>query len=406
MARLQNGCPFASLVANYYRMFNKITCFNNLLSAYFRTRKNKRFKPEVQKAEINFENRLINLQGALRNFTYRPQKYRRFLVHEPKLRQVSAPAFIDRVVHQAIVAVIEPIFDKQFIPNSFACRKEKGTRFGMFQIAQCYQEMRTKQPIFYALKCDIKSYFASIDQEILISFLNKSIPSQITMNLLKTIISSYYDSPGKGIPIGNLTSQLFANIYLHPLDLYVTQILGEKNYFRYMDDFLILSPDKEYLKRLREEIRLFLTQTLKLELHPKKANIFRADRGLDFVGYLIKNNEITLRKKTLRRYKRRHKKRLKQLEQCKNILKRITNFNQLSLFDRSNLSKNLEDNPEVEKLQEQIKDLQQKLRSSRNSFKGFLNCTQYKRLEDGAVKIGNIVVPKIFPKKKDKLKSI
>jgi RNA-directed DNA polymerase len=374
-------------------MFDRITAFDNLLAAYFRARRNKRFRPEVQKVELTFENRLLNLQRSLQKGSYHPQKYRRFLVHEPKLRQVSAPAFIDRVVHQAIVAVVEPVFDELFIANSFACRRGKGTLFALSQVNQCYQTTAAHNPIFFALKCDIKSYFASINQATLLSFLRQVLSCPRTLALLKTIITSYQDEPGTDIPIGNLTSQLFANVYLHPLDCYITRTLKEPNYFRYMDDFLILSPDINYLKQMREKIRVFLEQNLKLKLHAKKANIFRADRGLDFVGYLMKPNQVTLRKKTLRRYKRRHRKRLKQLIDHKNALRAITRSTQLSFLE------NPDQDIQTEKLKEEIQILRDRIKFSRNSFKGFLNRTCYQRLDNGAVNVGGILVPKIFPKR-------
>jgi hypothetical protein len=212
--------------------------------------------------------------------------------------------------------------------------------------------------------------------------------------LLKIIINSYQDSPGKGIPIGNLTSQLFANIYLHRLDIFVIKELKEEHYFRYMDDFVILSPDKTYLIQLREKIRTFLQSNLELTLHPLKANIFRADWGLDFIGYMIKPTGITIRKKTLRRYKKRHKKRLKQLREYKH-LKEIQGLTQLSLFEVRQ-----ENDSQAEQSVEKIKALKTKIRASRNSLKGFLRYSKYERLKTGGVEVNGIVIPKIFPKKK------
>jgi len=376
-------------------VFKQIISFENLLKAYSRVRRNKRFRRKLQKIELDFEDRLVNVRKQLKNGSYKPKQYHQFLVYEPKLRQVSAPALIDRIVHHAIINKIEPIFDRQFTPNTFACRKGKGTHFGMLQAAACYKKIAKKHTVFYALKCDIKSYFASIDHKILIKFLAQLISCQKTLKLLKTIIISYQDSLGKGIPIGNLTSQLFANIYLHSLDVFVIKKLKEKNYFRYMDDFVILSPNKEYLKELRDEIEDFLEKNLKLQLHPYKANIFRADRGLDFIGYMIKPTGITMRKKTLRRYKKRHKKRLKQLRKDKKRLKEIQGFTQLSLLEDYQ-----ENNPQIEQLKEKIEALKTKLRASRNSFKGFLQYSKYKRLKTGGAEVGGIIIPKIFPKKK------
>ena len=380
-------------------MFTKISSFKNLLTGYFKARRRKRHKRRLQKIEVDFEHRLINIQRYLQTNSYRPGAYHRFLVYEPKMRQVSAPAFIDRIVHQALFLVVEPLFESQFIENTFACRKGKGTHFGMRQIALCLQLQAKIYPVFYALKCDIKSYFASIDHQVLFSLLSQTISCPKTLVLLKIIIDSYEDSPGCGIPIGNLTSQLFANVYLHPLDIYVTKVLKEPNYFRYMDDFVILSQNLDYLLELRQKIRMFLQKELKLNLHPKKANIFRADRGLDFLGYLIKPEGISLRKKTLRRFKRRHKKRLLRLNRFKKELKIIKQTPQLSLFDDS-----IKDKQIIISLEDKITCLQTKLRSSRASLKGFLRYSNYQRLDSGGVKVGGIVIPKIFPIRKKKIK--
>jgi len=403
-------------------VFLKITSFKNLLTAYRKTRKRKRFRRKLQKFELNLEDRLIDVQKKLKTGSYRPKQYHQFLVYEPKLRQVSAPAFIDRVVHHAIINIIEPLFDRQFISNTFACRKKKGTHACMLQTAKCYQRLIKKCPILYVLKCDIKSYFASINHFILIKFLTQTITCPKTLNLLKTIINSYEDILDCGIPIGNLTSQLFANIYLHPLDLYVTKTINEKNYCRYMDDFIILSRNKDYLICLRKKIQKFLHRNLNLQLHPRKANIFRGDRGLDFVGYFIKPDNITLRKKTLRHYKKRHKKRLKQLQNYKKQLREIQMTSQLPLFKKHHQAFGSthrstptgvdirsivgadpcvrpQSDPCAALLEEKIQALKTKLRASRNSFKGFLQYSEYKKLKSGGVNVSGIIIPKIFPKK-------
>lgn len=375
-------------------MYDKILSFPNLLQAYYKARRNKRYRRRLQKMEIDFENRLLIISESLKNQTYKPKKYHRFVVFEPKKRQISAPAFIDRIIHHAIMTIIDPLFESQFIPNSFACRKNKGTHFGMLKTAQCYRNFAKKYPIFYVLKCDIKQYFASIDHQILFKLLAQTLTCPRTLQLLKIIIESYEDLQGKGIPIGNLTSQLFANVYLHQLDLCIQNVLKEQNYFRYMDDFIIFSQDKEYLIMLRCEIGVFLKKNLGLSLHPKKANILRADRGLDFLGYLIKKDVTVLRKKTLRRYKKRHKRRLKLLKGFKKDLKKQNESLQLSMFSDSS------DNEQAISLKEAIEGLKHKLRSSRNSLKGFLNYSKYKKLPTGGVEVNGIIIPNIFSKKK------
>jgi RNA-directed DNA polymerase len=376
-------------------MFKQITSFKNLLRAYYQARKNKRTRIKLLKFELNFEDRLIGIGKQLKDGTYKPKQYHQFLVYEPKVRQISAPALIDRIVHHAIINIIEQVFDRQFTPNTFACRKGKGTHLCLLKASACYKIMAEKQAGFYVLKCDIKSYFANVNHQILIKFVAQSIRCSKTLKLLKIIINSYQDSLGKGIPIGNLTSQLFANIYLHPLDIFVTKELGEINYFRYMDDFVILSSNKDYLLELRNQIKNFLENNLNLQLHPQKSNIFRADRGLDFVGFMMKPIGITKRKKTLRRYKKRHKKRLKKLIKYKTQLKEKQRTGQMTLFESNQII-----DTNVEELVNKIVALQTKLKISRNSFKGFLQYSQHERLKSGGVKINGIIIPKIFPKKK------
>lgn len=345
-------------------MFNQITDYQNLLLAYFLTRKCRRFKSESQKIEINYEVVLSQLQWKLKNNFYQPKPYRKFIVFEPKKRKVSAPNYQDRIVHHAIVNIIEPIFEKRFISHSYACRKYKGASAAKADIAAIYQDIYQKYGKFYVLKCDIKSYFGSINHQILQKLLQQSISCPQTSDLLRKIIDSYCESPQTGIPIGNLTSQLFANLYLHPLDIYLTRSIREQNYFRYMDDFIIFSPDKDYLLNLRQIIGGFLKYFLKLNLHPRKNNIFRADTGIDFVGYMFKPNSITLRKKTVRRHKRRHQRRLKLLQKLKK---------------RNDT--------------ESIQKLQKKICSSGNSFRGFLKGTDYQE-NSTSFKINGLIMPK------------
>lgn len=376
-------------------MYDRIISFTNLLKAYYKARRSKRFRRRLQKIEIDFEDRLINVCYLLKNQSYKPKKYHRFLVFEPKKRQISAPAFMDRIIHHAILIVIEPLFDRLFIPTSFACRKNKGTHSGMLYVARCYRKLIKKNNILFALKCDIKQYFASIDHAIIFKLISKIIVCPKTLWLLKLIIDSYEDSPGKGIPIGNLTSQLFANVYLHELDLYVTRDLKVKYYFRYMDDFLILCHDIFRLKMLRAKMTIFLENKLLLLLHPKKVNLFRADRGLDFIGYCIKPEGISMRKKTLRRYKKRHKKRIKFLEKLKIQLKEYETYSQLPLFVTG------EPDDEIKyELEERIRIQTEKLRASRNSLKGFLRYSKHQKLSTGGVKVNGIVIPKIYSRKK------
>ena len=214
------------------------------------------------------------------NLAYEPSKYHYFKVYEPKERQIMALPFYDRVVQHAINNVLEPIFDKRFISQSYACRKGKG----------------------------IHHYFQSIDHAVLKTEIRKVIKDAGVLALLDRIIDHNGNMPdGVGIPVGNLTSQLFANIYLDALDQFIKHELGVEAYIRYMDDFVILSPDKEQLRSWLARIEQFLREELKLEFNPK-TTMLAAKNGIDFVGYKHRATHRKVRKDSIKRIKRTIKK--------------------------------------------------------------------------------------------------
>jgi len=249
---------------------------------------------------------------------------------------VAAPAFRDRVLQHSLVEQIEPLFDSKFIYDSFACRKNKGTHFGMQRIKKFLQAARSihgKETEIYCLRMDIQKYFASMSWDILLSIVNRSVNCDRTKRLIEKIVTVHqcFDINShpitapedvvkpdlrQGVPIGNLTSQLFANIYLNELDHFAKETLRIKWYARYMDDFLVIHPDKAYLKQIKEDIKIFLEQQLGLYLHPKKVIIQNVKTGVPFVGYLIFYDHVLVRGKTLLRM--RQKLKLKRLKAVKN----------------------------------------------------------------------------------------
>jgi RNA-directed DNA polymerase len=246
---------------------------------------------------------------------YRHGAYRTFIVADSKKRTIKAAPFRDRVVHHAVCNIIEPIFDPSFIHDSYACRKGKGSHAAVKRLEHFIHALtrererererdgRNAQKLYY-LKCDISKFFESIDGAILFDILRRKIHDENTLWLLREII----ESNPVGIPIGNLTSQLFANIYLNELDHFVKRELREWHYVRYMDDFLILGTNKAHLQDVRERIRFFLADRLKLTLHPKKAEIAPVDRGIDFLGYvMLPGGRRRLRKSTVKRFLRRRR---------------------------------------------------------------------------------------------------
>ncbi|MBT6400977.1 RNA-dependent DNA polymerase [candidate division WWE3 bacterium] len=330
-------------------IFNIIASFESLCAAYRRARLGKQGKPKICEFDFYLEAELNKLEHQLKTNQYQPSSYTHFKVREPKLRQVSAPAFRDRVVHHSLVAEIEPLFDKQFIYDSYACRKNKGTHLGAKRVKKFLMAARTKygkdQPI-YALQADIKQFFQSIDWNILLQLINKTITCPQTYDLIEKIITSYkpYKSatpqPAQlnlfnqshhhlvtgtrvGLPIGNLTSQLFANVYLNQLDHFIKDRLREKYYARYMDDFLIIHPDKEHLLNLQDKIKKFLQKKLKLKLHPKKITIKHAKNGIPFVGYRIFYDHVLIRGNTLRRMQKNYRNKVRAYHDGKITLEKL-----------------------------------------------------------------------------------
>ncbi len=252
--------------------------------------------------ERNLEENLFNLQRDLLGGTYKHDSYTPFIVRDPKERQIHKATARDRIVHQAIFNIIEPIFERRFVYDSFSCRKNKGTHAASYRLRKfLVKASRNDTRTVYGLKCDIKKFFDSIDHEVLLAFLEKLIVDDRAVALLLRIISSFEKKPGKGLPLGNLTSQLFANIYLHEFDFFVKHELRIKWYLRYCDDFIIASESRKYTLALLEIMREFLRDRLRLEIHPNKTSISTWRRGIDFVGYVHFPRHNVLRIKTRNR---------------------------------------------------------------------------------------------------------
>ena len=262
-------------------LWQQVVSFEALLRAADNARKGKRFRPAVAAFHFDQERELWKLHEELTAKTYRPGAYHSFYIFEPKKRQISAAPYRDRVVHHALVNVLEPIYERTFIADSFACRKGKGTHAAVQRCQEFARRFR------YVLKADIQKFFPSLDHEIAKELVARKIKDRDVLGLVGTIIDGsnpqeevFNFFPGddlftpcerrRGIPIGNQTSQFFSNVYLDPLDHFVKDRLGIKGYVRYVDDFLVFSDDKSHLADVREQIRAFLAR-LRLRLHPKSA---------------------------------------------------------------------------------------------------------------------------------------
>lgn len=313
-------------------MYDQIYTFANIHRGFKEAIKGRQFAPSVLKFSDNLEEKLFKIRDELAGGTFIPSPYNHFTVLEPKERHIAAPTFRDIVVQHAIFNIINPIFEKHFIFDSYACRKSKGTHFGVHRIKKFLQASRSfygkNQPIYF-LKFDIAKFFPSISWDILGKIVGRSIDCPKTFSLIEKIITTHTTlrpsmsqnleqiislKNRRGLPIGNLTSQLFANIYMDKLDHFVKEKLKARWYGRYMDDFVIIGADKDHLKLLKAEIIKFLTETLRLTAHPGKTFIGNCVTGIDFLGYRIFYDHILVRAKTLRKFYKRYKIKIEQFK--------------------------------------------------------------------------------------------
>ncbi|MCX6722056.1 MAG: reverse transcriptase/maturase family protein [Candidatus Staskawiczbacteria bacterium] len=249
---------------------------------------------------------VLQLHEDLKNHIYKHGRYECFNVSDPKPRIIHKASVRDRLLHHAVYRILYPFFDKTFISDSFSCRDNKGTHQAISRFRKfAYIVSKNNTKTCWVLKCDIKKFFASIDQNILINILRQYVPDKNIAGLLKEIISSFKPN---GLPLGNLTSQLFANVYLNEFDQFVKHKLKVKYYIRYADDFVFLSDSKPYLEDLVCKIKGFLENNLKLQLHPNKIFIKTLFSGVDFLGWVNFADHRILRTKTKKRMLNRIKK--------------------------------------------------------------------------------------------------
>jgi len=285
-----------------------------LFLAWNEFKKGKENKLDVQQFFLQLENNIFALWRKIKNREYQHSKYINFHICDPKLRNINKAEVVDRVLHHSIVKHIEPLFERSFIFDSYSSRNGKGTHRAVKRLKKfCLMLTRNKTRTAWSLKCDIKKFFDSIDHEILLSLIGEKIKDKKLLNIIEEIIRSYNKKTEKGIPLGNLTSQLFSNVYLNQFDHFVKRELRIKYYLRYADDFVILSEEKERLEKLAPILGNFLKTKLKLKLHPDKIFIRKIHQGIDFLGYVIFPNYIILRTKTKRRMLRKLSKKKEDL---------------------------------------------------------------------------------------------
>ncbi|MBI2062628.1 MAG: hypothetical protein HYT61_00025 [Candidatus Yanofskybacteria bacterium] len=274
--------------------------------AWHEFKRGKTKKQDVQEFEFNLEDNLFQLREELRTGTYKHAPYSGFYITDPKLRHVHKACVRDRVLHHAIFRVLCPVFEKSFIFDSYSCRLNKGTHRAVRRLQKFSQKLsRNNSRNIFALKCDVKRFFDSVDHNILLELIQNKIQDPDATQLLQEIIQSFKTNDGKGLPIGNVTSQLFANIYLNKFDQFVKHDLKIKCYIRYCDDFVILNTNRHRLFHAVSRIQDFIKLQLKLSLHPDKVIFRKYNQGIDFLGYVVRPYCVTLRTKTKNRMLRK-----------------------------------------------------------------------------------------------------
>lgn len=287
-------------------MFVHIVSISNLLRAWREFKKGKLKKKDVSVFELYLEDNIFRLHEDLISRSFNYAVYQGFYVSDPKRRHIHKAVVRDRVVHQALYRMINPLFDKRFIYDSYSSRKDRGTHLGVERsFKACRKVSNNWKKKVYVLKCDIRKFFDTIDHSILRDLIQRRVSCADTMNLIDLLFTGFEKEKGKGLPLGNVTSQLFSNIYLNELDQFVKHKLKMKYYFRYCDDFIVISENKNILLQVLQKIKIFLSKNLKLELHPRKVEIRPIRQGIDFLGYVILPHTIILRTRTKNRIVRK-----------------------------------------------------------------------------------------------------
>lgn len=311
-----------SAPANDYQ--EDIFSYGNIYRNYLKCRSNKRNSKDALRFEVNAEENISILESQLNRKIYHPSCCSLFTAQKPKVREIFASTFKDRVVHHVLITELTKIWEPQFIHDSYSCREGKGTHKAVVKLQKSLREITKNGNIkAYYLQLDIKDFFISINKSILWDLVKKQVSDSKTLWLCeKTIFwdctkdyrqygnsSLHSQIPAnktlfgknneRGLPIGNLTSQFFANIYLNELDQYVKHVLKVHYYLRYVDDFVILGHDPKELSIIREKINIFLLDNLRLILHPKRRKLLPSCNGIDFLGYIVRHNYILIRRRVV-----------------------------------------------------------------------------------------------------------
>ncbi len=301
--------------------YENIISLDNLFAAWQEFVRGKKKKRDVQEFSRNLIDNILHLHNDLANKTYKHGGYHYFKISDPKPRNISKASVRDRLLHHAVYRILYPFFDQTFIYDSYSCRVNKGTHKAIRRFRSMFLEVSDyNRKTCWVLKLDIRKFFASIDHGVLIGILKEYIPDQDILWLLEEIIGSFitpistggrdpfrkrfltpFGMDPKGLPLGNLTSQLLVNVYMNEFDQFVKHKLKAKYYIRYADDFVVLYPERTYLTAIRSRIAVFINQELKLDLHPNKIILKTFSSGLDFLGWVNFPKNRILRTSTKRR---------------------------------------------------------------------------------------------------------
>lgn len=280
----------------YKNLEEQILSYDNIVGAFHDTMRKMRYRIPMLWLYNNMEWVLIDTMDRLRDRTWRPRGFREFMIREPKLRMISAPAVTDRLVHHILCRVIEPLLDRRFVYDSYACRRGKGSLAACKRV-QYHLRALGEDAETYVYRIDIRKYFHSIDHGVLKKIIRRHFADDFVLWLLDIIIDSY----PRGIPIGSLTSQLLANVVLDQLDHH----LECSSYVRYMDDVVIVGTDPDKLREIQRKAEAYIHDVLKLEVNRNKTHISRYQHHIDFAGYLITPWSLYPRKRNVKAAGRR-----------------------------------------------------------------------------------------------------
>jgi len=302
--------------------FEDIISVENLLEAWKEFERRKKGRRDVQEFSFHLMDNIFSLHRDLLHHTYRHGGYQAFKINDPKPRDIHKASVRDRLVHHAIYRILYPFFEKTFIADSYSCRNGKGTHKAINRFRKFARRVgKNNTKTCWVLKCDIRKFFANINHEILLNILHEYIPDGNVVWLMENIIGSFSSTPTPsqsppraggedlkiGLPLGNLTSQLFVNIYMNKFDQFMKHKLKAGYCVRYCDDFVVFSEDKERLENIIASIKIFLKKKLRLELHPDKVFIKTLGSGMDFLGMVNFFDHCVLRTATKRRMLRKIK---------------------------------------------------------------------------------------------------